>query len=78
MGELLEIAKKIQDNNKDEAVAIAGYTELLRDIYNTEIDVEYKEKCNDFIQEIIADELNHQKKLQELYSMLTSIEPNKD
>ena len=76
MKEILEIAKKIQENNKDEAVAIANYTELLKDIYNSDLDVQDKQKCNDFIQEIIADELNHQEKLQELYTLLTGIQKN--
>ena len=76
MDEILEIAKEIQENNKDEAKAIAGYTELLRQIYNSDIDDEYKEKCNNCIQEIISDELNHQIQLGELYILLTEIEPN--
>lgn len=78
MDEILEIAKKIQENNKDEAVAIAGYTELLKDIYNSDLEIEDKQKCNDFIQEIISDELNHQQRLQELYVMLTGIKENKE
>lgn len=77
MDEILEIAKEIQENNKDEAIAIAGYTELLKSIYSSNLDVVDKQKCNDFIQEIISDELNHQQKLQELYTMLTGIEVNK-
>ena len=77
MDEILEIAKAIQENNKDEAIAIAGYTELLKDIYSSNLDVVDKQKCNDYIQEIISDELNHQQKLQELYTMLTGIEVNK-
>lgn len=78
MDEILEIARKIQENNKDEAVAIAGYTALLKDIYNSNLEIEDKQKCNDFIQEIISDELNHQERLQELFTMLTGIEINKN
>lgn len=77
MDEILEIAKEIQENNKDEAIAIAGYTKLLKAIYNSDLDVVDKQKCNDSIREIISDELNHQQKLQELYTMITGIEVNK-
>ena len=78
MDEILEIAKKIQENNKDETVAIANYTELLKEIYNTDIDLEDKQKCNNVIQEIISDELNHQQRLEELYILLTGIQKNKN
>ncbi len=77
MDEILEIAKAIQENNKDEAIAIVGYTELLKAVFSSNLAAVDKQKCNDSIQEIISDELNHQQKLQELYTMLTGIEINK-
>lgn len=76
MGEFLKIASEIQANNKDEAVAIQNYSLLLEEITNSDIPSEDKEKLFDIINEIISDELNHQKKLQEAYTMLTNIKPN--
>lgn len=76
MGEFLKIAAKIQENNKDEAVAIENYSLLLEEITASDIPSADKEKLFDIINEIISDELNHQKKLQEAYTMLTNIKPN--
>lgn len=78
MGEFLKIAAKIQENNKDEAVAIENYSLLLEEITNSDMPSADKEKLFDIINEIIADELNHQEKLQEAYTMLTNIKPNKE
>lgn len=78
MGEFLKIASGIQANNRDEATAIEGYTKLLEEITNSEIPSTDKEKLFDIINEIIADELNHQIRLQEAYTILTKIEPNKN
>lgn len=78
MGEFLKIASEIQANNRDEATAIEGYTKLLEEITNSEIPSTDKEKLFDIINEIIADELNHQIRLQEAYTILTKIEPNKN
>lgn len=78
MNDSYEIAKLIQENNEDEAEAIAGYSELLNKVLASSIEDREKAEISSNIREIIADELNHQKRLQELYSMLTLIEPNKD
>lgn len=76
MGEFLKIASKIQENNKDEAVAIENYSLLLEEITDSDIPSADKEKLFDIINEIISDELNHQQRLQEAYTMLTNIKPN--
>ena len=78
MKKAYEIAAIIQENNKDEPVAIAGYSRLLEDVMSSN-DLENKEKAeiSSNVREIIADELNHQERLQKVYSMLTMIEPNK-
>lgn len=79
MTNLYEIASLIQVNNKDEALAISGYSQLLDKVVNCkELEDREKAEISSNIREIIADELNHQEKLQKLYSMLTLIEPNKD
>ena len=79
MTNLYEIASLIQVNNKDEALAISGYSQLLDRVVNCkELADKEKAEISFNIREIIADELNHQEKLQKLYTMLTLIKPNKD
>lgn len=75
---LTEIAKLIQKNNKEEAGAIEGYTELLETVSALEIDEELANEIMETITEIISDELNHQERLNSLYIKLTDIEPNKE
>lgn len=75
---MIEIAKLTQFNEKAEAQAIFDYTEMIRVISESEIDEELKDELNAKIAELIADELNHQKVLQEIYVELTSIEPKVD
>ena len=78
MENLYEIAKIIQENNKDEAEAIAGYSALLEKVLESELKDKEKAEISLQVREIISDELNHQQKLQELYTMITLIQPNKD
>ena len=78
MNNTFEISSLIQDNNKDEAEAISNYTKLLDAVSKSTLEEYEIEKIFDIIREIIADELNHQKRLQEIYTLLTSIEPNKE
>lgn len=72
------IAKMVQFNNKSEAQAIEDYTDFLKLVVESEIDEDYKKYIVSVINEIVSDELNHQEKLQEIYTALTNIEPNKE
>lgn len=78
MKDIYEIAAIIQDNNKDEAEAISGYSRLLDRVLLSDLEGKEKAEISSNIREIIADELNHQERLQKIYSMLTMIEPNKE
>lgn len=68
--DIFEYASEIQKNLADEATAVENYTKLLAIVPN--------DKDFDLISEIIADELNHQLVLQEIYGRITQIEPKKD
>lgn len=72
------VAHEVQENNEAEADAIKDYTKLLADIDSSVLADTDKEFCRETINEIVADEMNHQEKLTMLYSMLTGILPNKD
>ena len=78
MSDILEIAKVIQYNAKSEAQAIEDYTELLKMSEESNLDEADKSYVRAVIEEIIADELNHQQRLQALYSALTEIQAKKD
>ena len=75
---ILSIANNIQYNLQKEADAIRDYTDLLNMTKSSDIDEEQKKHIFDVIGEIIADELNHQQKLVELYTKLTTIQANLD
>lgn len=74
----LELAKAVEFNLKAEAEAVKDYTDML--IINEQSSLEETDKkfVKETINEIVADELNHQKKLNMLYTMLTGIKANKD
>lgn len=74
----LEIAREVQYNNKAEAQAIEDYTDFLDKVERSSLEEEDKDFIRATINEIISDEMNHQERLQELYSLLSSIEPNKN
>ena len=78
MSDILKIAKDIQYNAKSEAQAIEDYTELLKMSEESNLDETDKSFVRAVIEEIIADELNHQQRLQALYSALTEIQAKKD
>lgn len=78
MNDILKIAKDIQYNAKSEAQAIEDYTELLKMSEESNLDEADKSYVRAVIEEIIADELNHQQRLQALYSALTEIQAKKD
>lgn len=75
----LDIAKLTQFNEKAEAQAVEDYTEMIKQVVECEeLDDTEKEEIVGKITELIADELNHQQVLQELYVYLTDIEPNQN
>ena len=78
MSDILKIAKDIQYNAKSEAQAIEDYTELLKMSEESNLDETDKSFVRAVIEEIIADELNHQQRLRALYSALTEIQAKKD
>ena len=75
---ILEIAKYVQFNAEAEAKAVFDYTEMIKFVVASDIEEETKKKVVDIISELIADELNHETKLHELYTSLVGIEQNKD
>ena len=76
--QLLPIAKGCAYNDRFEADAIQKYTELIETILESPLSQEDKQELTDKIREIIADELNHEQVLREIYIKITGIEPNKD
>ena len=78
MSDILKSAKEIQYNGSSEAQAIEDYTELLKMSEESNLDEADKSYVRAVIEEIIADELNHQQRLQALYSALTEIQAKKD
>lgn len=78
MNDVFEIAKLVQFNTKAEAQAVEDYTELLRVAETSSLEEVDKNYIASVIEELIADELNHQTRLQILYTALTDIQANKD
>lgn len=76
--DILVVANEMQANIEAEADAIHKYGLALECVDKSTLDEATKDKVNENIAEIISDELNHIKRLYELYSLLTGIEPNKD
>ena len=74
----LDIARYASMNNKDEADAIAKYTDFIIKIKSSELSDAEKSEIVAIGEEIIADELNHQKRLEEIYIYLTDIKANKE
>ena len=74
----LELAKAVEFNMKAEAQAVEDYTDMLRINEQSSLEETDKKFIKETISEIVADELNHQKKLNMLYTMLTGIKANKD
>lgn len=74
----LDIARYASMNNKDEADAIAKYTDFIIKINSSELSDAEKSEIIAIVEEIIADELNHQKRLEEIYIYLTDIKANKE
>ena len=76
--DIIEIANEMLANEKAEAQAIIDYGITIKKIIYSSLDNDVKKISINTLEEIIADELNHQKKLNELYVNLTEIQPKGD
>lgn len=72
------VATDIQYNITAEADAIEKYNHLLELVKDSNLPANQKEVIQGNVFEIISDELNHQTRLQELYTLVTGIKENKD
>ena len=77
-GDYIKIATELQYNIKAEATAITDYNVLLDMIGNADIPRKQKLAIISAVYEIIADEMNHQDVLQNLYTLVTGISAKKD
>ena len=75
----IDMATELQYNIKAEATAITDYNRLL-DMVNKAEDIKGDQKLAiiSAVYEIIADEMNHQDVLQNLYTLVTGISAKKD
>ena len=73
---MLEFAKELQYNIKQEAQATEDYTNLLMTLEKSNLS--NKDEIKSVINEIISDELNHNEKLNAVYTTITGIKPNID
>ena len=73
---MLEFARELQYNIKQEAQATEDYTNLLMTLENSNLS--NKDEIKSVINEIISDELNHNEKLNAVYTAITGIKPNID
>lgn len=72
------VATDIQYNITAEADAIEKYNRLLQMVKDSDLPKNQKEVIQSNVYEIIGDELNHQERLQSLYTLVTGIKPDKD
>ena len=72
------VANDIQYNITAEADAIEKYNRLLELVAESDLPKMKKETIQSNIFEIIGDELNHQSKLKDLYTLVTGIKENKE
>ena len=77
-GDYIKIASELQYNIKAEATAITDYNILLDLINSSDIPNGQKLAIISAVYEIIADEMNHQDVLQNLYTLVTGISAKKD
>lgn len=77
-GDYIKIASELQYNIKAEATAITDYNMLLDLIDKSDIPSGQKTAIISAVYEIIADEMNHQDVLQNLYTLVTGISAKKD
>lgn len=74
----LTFANEIQFNIKEEASAIENYNRLLKMLEDVELPQRQKEVIQSVIFEINGDELNHQTKLKELFTLVSGIKEAQD
>lgn len=74
----IDMAIELQYNIKAEATAITDYNRLLDMIDKSDIPSGQKLAIISAVYEIIADEMNHQDVLQNLYTSVTGISAKKD
>ena len=74
----IDMAIELQYNIKAEATAITDYNRLLDLIDKSDIPSGQKLAIISAVYEIIADEMNHQDVLQNLYTSVTGISAKKD
>lgn len=74
----IEVATDLQYNICAEADAIEKYNHLLDLVKDSDLPEHKKEVIYSNIYEIIGDELNHQERLQSLYTLVTGIKASKD
>lgn len=74
----IDMAIELQYNIKAEATAITDYNRLLDLIDKSDIPSGQKLAIISAVYEIIADEMNHQDVLQNLYTLVTGISAKKD
>lgn len=72
------VATDIQQNIIAEADAIEKYNRLLELVEDSDVSENKKEIIKSNVYEIIGDELNHQSRLKELYTLITGIKESKD
>ena len=72
-----KVIESILSNTVDEVNAISGYEQMLCVVNECE-DLPYKDEITAQVKEFIADELNHQQKLMEMYTALTGNMPKED
>ena len=75
---VLQVSDELQFNDKEEANAIQNYNRLLDMVDKSDLPRMKKEVIQSAVYEIISDELNHQQKLQALYSPVTGTKSNKE
>lgn len=73
-----DIAIEIQSNIQAEATAIVDYNRLLDHVTESDLPNAQKEFIRAEVYEIIGDELNHQRRLELLYSSVSGIKANKN
>lgn len=72
-----DIAIEVQSNIQAEATAIVDYNRLLDHVNESDLPNAQKEFIRAEVYEIIGDELNHQRRLELLYSTISGIKANK-